>query len=235
MRSLHIMASGITDYVSSGVPGELRGIEYLHKNYGLLPWPTVLAPAINIARYGFTVSHDLFRYMQFSTAKYDFLTFDPTWAVDFAPNGTRVGVGDTMTRKRYANTLEAIAAHGADVFYNGAMANATVNVIQGSNGFMTLKDLADYKAVSRVPVEIEYRDFRIISCGAPASGAVVLSALKTVNGYDGFEKPDMLNLSTHRLVEAVRFAYGEVRNGYHSQKVGASQCPESKPRRSRIP
>ena len=219
----------------SGVPGELRGLEYLHKNYGLLSWPSVLAPAINIARNGFTVSHDLIRYIQFSTAKNDFLTLDPTWALDFAPNGTRVGVGDTMTRKRYADTLEAVAAHGADVFYIGAMANATVNAMQRSNGFMTLKDLADYKVVSRVPIEIEYRDFRIISCGAPASGAVVLSALNTVKGYNGFGEPDMLNLSTHRLDEAVRFAYGEVRNVYNLEDFGASQYPESKPRRSRIP
>jgi gamma-glutamyltranspeptidase/glutathione hydrolase len=31
-----------------------------------------------------------------------FLVEDPQWAMDFAPNGTLVGVGDMMTRKRYA-------------------------------------------------------------------------------------------------------------------------------------
>ena len=180
------MAYATTNSLLSGVPGELRGLEYLHKNYGFLPWPKVLAPAISIARYGFTVSHDLARYMQFSTVKYDFLSLDSTWAIDFAPNGTRVGVGDSMTRKRYADTLQAVAAHGANVFYTGAMANATVNAIQGSNGLMTLEDLANYKAVSRVPVEIEYRDFRIISCGAPASGAVALSALNTLKAPNEF-------------------------------------------------
>ena len=193
----------------SAVPGELRGLEYLHQNYGSLSWASALAPAIKLARDGFPVSHDLLRYMQFSTTSYDFLTHDPVWAVDFAPNGTRVGMGDTLTRKRYADTLETIAQQGASVFYTGAMANATVSAVQAANGTMTMQDLEHYSIVSRKAVEIDYHGFRVVSCGSPSSGAVVLSALKTVEGYSGFGDPSNLNLSTHRLDEATRFAYGE--------------------------
>lgn len=203
--------TGLTcSYVgNSAVPGELRGLEYLHENYGSLPWASVLAPAIKLAREGFPVSRDLLRYMQFSTTSSDFLTQDPVWAVDFAPNGTRVGIGDVLSRKRYADTLEIIAEQGASAFYTGAMANATVSAVRNANGTMTLRDLEEYKVVRRKAVEIEYRGFRVVSCGAPASGAAVLSALKTVEGYEGFGDGGMLNLSTHRLDEAVRFGYGE--------------------------
>ena len=192
------------------MPGELRGLEHLHSKYGVLSWSTVLKPAIKVARYGFPVSQDLIRYMDFATRNYDFLTYDPTWAIDFAPNGTRLGLGDIMTRKRYADTLETIADHGVDVFYTGSMANATIRAVNGANGSMTLEDLKEYKAISRSAAEIEYRGFRVVGCGAPASGAVVLSVLKTVDGYDGFGDTEMLNLSTHRLDEAVRFGYAEV-------------------------
>ena len=41
--------------LASGVPGELRGLERLHKTYGKLPWRTVTKPAVNVARNGFTV------------------------------------------------------------------------------------------------------------------------------------------------------------------------------------
>lgn len=165
-----------------------------------------------MARYGFPVSHDLVVYMESATKKYDFLTHNPSFATDFAPNGTRKGIGDTMTRRRYADVLENIAKNGADAFYTGNVAIATVNAVQAANGSMTLEDLQSYRIVLRNPVEMEYRGFRILSCGAPASGAVVLSALKTAEGYSGFGSPEMLNLSTHRLDEAVRFAYGEVMN-----------------------
>ena len=195
--------------IKSAVPGELRGLEYLHKNYGSLPWSETLQPAIRVARYGFPVSRDLVRYMGFATSKHDFLTEDPTWAVDFAPNGTRLGLGDVITRKRYADTLETIALKGADVFYTGAIARTTIRAIRKANGTMTLEDLRNYRIVSRKPVEISYKGYRIFGCGAPASGAVALSVMKTVEGYDGFGDEEMLNLSTHRLDEAIRFGYGE--------------------------
>ena len=81
----------------SRVPGNLRGLERLH-GYGVLPWSTVVQPSILLAREGFTVGQDLIDKMIFSTAEGDFLTEDSAWAMDFAPNGTRLGLGDTMIR-----------------------------------------------------------------------------------------------------------------------------------------
>jgi gamma-glutamyltranspeptidase / glutathione hydrolase len=124
------------------VPGELRGLEHLHKNYGKLPWSTLFQPAIRVARYGFPVTQDLVRYMASATNyPQDFLTKDPSWAIDFAPNGTLLQLNDTITRKRYADTLEAIAERGADAFYTGPIAEATIRALQAENGTMTLEDL----------------------------------------------------------------------------------------------
>ncbi|RAL63550.1 hypothetical protein DID88_003594 [Monilinia fructigena] len=75
--------------LASGVPGELRGLEYIHKKYGSLPWKQLVLPSVHVARYGFNVTYDLFKYMESATTSYDFLTYDETWAIDFAPNGTR--------------------------------------------------------------------------------------------------------------------------------------------------
>lgn len=36
-----------------GVPGEIMGLEYLHRKYGVLPWGTVVSPAVHVARNGF--------------------------------------------------------------------------------------------------------------------------------------------------------------------------------------
>src|SRR5207249_82555 len=49
--------------LASGVPGELRGLQHLHENYGVLPWSTVLLPAAKVARNGWTVNEDLVNYM----------------------------------------------------------------------------------------------------------------------------------------------------------------------------
>lgn len=94
--------------LAAGVPGEVKGLEYIHSKYGVsliglgnemvyslprvfqvLPWADVVMPSSRLASEGFVVSADLVRYM-FSGMKeagYAFLQEDPTWAEDFAPNG----------------------------------------------------------------------------------------------------------------------------------------------------
>ncbi|KAK5996203.1 Glutathione hydrolase proenzyme [Cladobotryum mycophilum] len=201
-------AASIHGGLASGVPGELRGTEYVHKKYGVLPWKHVIEPAVKVARYGFTVTEDLIRYIN-SANPNNFLTDDPAWAIDFAPHGRLVKLGETITRKRYADTLETIAEQGADAFYTGPIANATIRALRASNGTMTLQDLKNYTVAVREPVHINYRGYKLTSTNAPSGGVVALSALNTVSGYGGFNDPREVNLSTHRLDEAIRFAYGQ--------------------------
>jgi gamma-glutamyltranspeptidase/glutathione hydrolase len=171
-----------------------------------------MSPAIKLARYGFPVTHDLVDYMDRAvTGVENFLVEDPNWALDFAPNGTRLGVGDTMTRRRYANTLEEIAEKGPDAFYEGAIARTKIVALQNANGTMTTDDLKNYAVAIRQPATINYRDFRLTSGSAPSSGAVVLSVMKVIEGYPDIGEPATVNLSTHRLNEAIRFGFGEVR------------------------
>ncbi len=169
-----------------------------------------MQPAINTARNGWSVTVDLVNYMKSATAgQEDFLSKNPTWALDFAPNGTRVGLGDVITRKRYADTLERIANRGPDALYTGPIAETIINALRRANGTMTLGDLQNYTVAIRKPAQIEYRGYKLTSCSAPSSGEVALASLKTVEGYSDFFYPNNINLSTHRLDEAIRFAYGQ--------------------------
>lgn len=81
-------------------------------------------------------------------------------------------------------------------------------------GIITLKDLSEYKAITRAPVNITYRDNRIFSTVAPSSGAVVLSALKVFEGYPATVKVDdpEYDITAHRLIQATRFGYGQRTN-----------------------
>lgn len=168
-----------------------------------------MAPSIHLARFGFPVSQDLINMIE-EIDNPEFLMEDPGWSADFAPNGSLLRAGDTITRKRFANLLEKISEEGADAFYTGEVAEATIAALQASNGTMTMKDLKDYSIVSQRPLAITYRDYRIISSGAPTSGSVVLNVMKTIEGYSSMASSRFLELSTHRLVEAIRFGYGLV-------------------------
>lgn len=140
----------------------------------------------------------------------DFLVNEPAWAIDFAPNGTRLGLGDTITRKRYAATLETISKEGVGAFYSGPIAEATINALQAANGTMTVEDLRNYTVALRNSSTIDYRGHKITSTTAPSSGIILLAILNTLSGYPHFFEPNGINLSTHRMDEAMRFGYGEV-------------------------
>ena len=194
--------------LAAGVPGELRGWEALHQAHGSWPWKKLFGPAIKLARYGYPVNVDLAAAIVEGAS---FILADPLWAETYAPNGTLLVEGDTAHRTRYANTLEQIAEHGADWFYTGENAATTASALLARGGILTVADLAGYRAVVRDTVNITYRDARIFSTVAPSSGAVVLSALKIFENFDG-SAPDgspAINLTTHRLIEATQFAYGQ--------------------------
>jgi gamma-glutamyltranspeptidase/glutathione hydrolase len=189
----------------------VRGLQYLHNKHGVLPWSAVLQPAIKTARNGFPMTEDLYHATQ-RTLKNgkDFLVTDPSWAQDFAPHGTVLGLGDTLYRKRYADTLETIANEGPEAFYTGRIAETMIDAVRATNGIMTLEDLQNYEVVIRDTPQIDYRGYTVTSTSAPSAGVIGLSILKIIDGYEQFFSPESIQLSTHRLDEAMRFAYGQV-------------------------
>lgn len=199
----------ISGGLASAIPGELRGLEEIHKLYGSLPWHTLVWPSIKLARHGFIVGQDLAVYVG-DAASYPFLDSDPAWALDFAPDGVRVKAGERMYRRRYADTLEAVAKRGVDAFYHGPIANATVQTLRRTGGIMTLEDLAKYEVLHRAPATLKYKGFKLTGCSAPSGGTVVGSTLNIFSGFKADFKGDAAGLTTHRLVEAMKYAYGQV-------------------------
>ncbi|RDA91704.1 hypothetical protein CP533_2352 [Ophiocordyceps camponoti-saundersi (nom. inval.)] len=197
------VAGSMSGGLSVAVPGEVRGLEYIHGKYGSLPWKTVLQGAIHVARDGFRVSRDLAKKM--TDKKRYYLLQDASFALDFAPNGTLLREGDLMTRNRYAQTLERIAEKGSAAFYSGELAEAMAKYVQATNGTMTVDDLERYTVISRPVQRIRYRGLDLFTVGAPASGVVGLSILKVAEQYAPTADS---GLATHRFVEAMRFGYG---------------------------
>lgn len=83
-----------------------------------------------------------------------------------------------------------------------------ISTIQATNGTMTLDDLRDYKVETRQPLSATYRGHSIHTVGIPASGAVGIGILKTMEEYPVEDWSSDPNLTVHRFSEAMRFAYG---------------------------
>lgn len=120
------------------------------------------------------------------------------------PSDSQTSPGTVLT---LSSTLERIAEEGADAFYTGPLAESMISAIQAANGTMTLADLRDYKVLSREVLSATYRGHTLHTAGIPSSGSVAVGILKTMEQYPLEDSLDV-DLSVHRFIEAMRFAYG---------------------------
>jgi gamma-glutamyltranspeptidase/glutathione hydrolase len=197
---------------SVGVPGALRGMALAHRQAGKLPWARLFAPAIRLARDGFTVTPRLAN----GLARSGHLTA-ATRAIYTAADGSAIPVGATLRNPAQAALLERIAAQGADSFYVGPQAQrivATVNGAARNPSKMTAGDLASYDAKPRPPVCVRYRIYRICGMGPPSSGGItVLMILKQLERFDMAALGKDSATAWHLFAESSRLAYAD-RNLY---------------------
>ncbi|KAG1350332.1 hypothetical protein G6F62_003306 [Rhizopus arrhizus] len=187
--------------LSVGIPGEIRGLELAHKRHGKLSWLSLFEPSIRIARDGFEASELLVSRVEKGK---DWMSNVKEWTDVYFKNGKPVKKGDIIKRPKLAESLEKIAKHGADIFYEGEIAESLVQKIQANGGIASLEDFKNYKAVIRPTISTFYNGRKITTCSEPTSGRMLLSMLNLVERYQfGIEGATGLNV--HRLVEAFKF------------------------------
>jgi gamma-glutamyltranspeptidase/glutathione hydrolase len=155
------------------VPGAVAGLEAAHRAYGRLPWPELLAPAVELARGGI----ELTRQQAHIHGLLDpIIRFSAEGRrVYSAPSGARLVAGDTLRLTDLADTFEAIARRGAAAIYRGERARAIVATVRDGGGDLTLADLAAYRVVWRRPVSVSYESHDVLSNPPPSSGGVLIA------------------------------------------------------------
>ena len=195
-----------------GVPGTTKAMELAHEQWGTVPWAELLAPAVELARSGSPVGGRLADSISGSFGKLD----DAARAV-FAPGGTPLAATDVLVQPALADTLEAIADGGSDVFYAGPIADALAGTVQAFGGSMTAGDLATYaqEGVEIVePVEATIGGWTLRSVPPPSSGGILLAQMLGMlherdMGTFEVDSVEKIHLQTEasRLAYADRFAF----------------------------
>lgn len=189
-----------------GVPGTVRGLEMAFAKYGskAVAWKDVVAPAIALAEKGFALEawtvKSLNEYVRDSA---DFPEFCRVFGKD---GGWRVG--DRLVQPDLAKSLRYIADRGADAFYSGPIADSIVAEMQAGGGLISKADLADYKAVERVPIHGTYRGYDVYAPPPPSGGGIVL--VEMLNVLENFDMPRRGRFAPetlHLMAEAMRRAY----------------------------
>jgi gamma-glutamyltranspeptidase/glutathione hydrolase len=155
---------------ASGVPGTVMGLWEAHQKFGKLPWAELLTPAIGYARNGFIVADKQNMYGAEAIKQLNGKT-------NFGDYFGGMKKGETFRQPELAKTLERIADKGVDEFYKGQTAELLVAQMQADNGLITKQDLADYKAVWRKPLHVNFNGNTLYTAPLPSSGGVALAQL----------------------------------------------------------
>jgi gamma-glutamyltranspeptidase/glutathione hydrolase len=165
------------------VPGAVAGLCALHERHGQRDLAACLAPAIHLAREGFTLGRK--PVVRLSRTLDCLRRFAPAREL-FLDDGEVPPEGSLRRNPDYAGALELIARDGASAFYTGELGGVLLEDMRRHDGFITAGDLAGYAAIWREPAAGAFAGHSVRTVGPPSSGALVLGGLATLeNGDDG--------------------------------------------------
>ena len=186
------------------VPGAVNGWETLLTAYGRKGLDELLQPAIRFAAEGWPVHPKVSWDWARSEAK---LRKNGTHT--FLPNGSAPRTGDVFRQPALAETLRAIARHGAKAFYEGPIAADMVATLRARGGLHTEDDFAAGLANANFvePITARWNGYDVYQIPPNGQGILVLMMLGMLGGLG--DAPDGIAgaIRAHRHIEAARLAY----------------------------
>jgi len=198
---------------SVGVPGTPRLLELAHLRYGRLAWKELFEPAIALAEKGFPVTP---RFHKLVGEDQGLADEPAARAYFFDERGEPKAVGTVIRNPEFAATLREIAAHGADAYYEGAIARDIAAAVHAHRnpGTLEASDLAAYRVRDVEALCGTYRAYRL--CGMPPSSSGGIAVLQVLGELTRFDMAGMRPGSAqvvHVVSEAERLAFAD-RNKY---------------------
>lgn len=192
------------------VPGFVAVLLQMHERHGRLPRAEVLAPAVRLARAGFTVGALNHRLIARERAK---LAADPAAAALFLPGGEAPRPGDRLVQPALAALLDRIARDGAAAFYEGETPRRIAAKARALGGLLHAADFAAYRAVEQRPVCSRYGDYTVLSAPAPTAGPALAEMLNLAHlaGLHRFGDPTASPEAATRLADLIRVGLADRR------------------------
>ena len=194
---------------SVAIPGLLRAMETMLREYGTMTLAQAAAPAIRCAREGFGTSYTGELTMEDDSVRRK-LDLSPQFRrLYLKPDGSRYRFGEKQVNSELAGLLELVAAEGADAFYTGPVARKMVEQINQRGGCFTLEDLSRYQPKYRTPVKTTYRGLEVAAFAPPSGGCAVVEMLNILEHSDLAAMGHNTAASIHAIAEAMKLGFAD--------------------------
>ena len=186
------------------VPGALNAWETLLKAHGRKGLDELLQPAIRFAEEGWPVHSKVSWDWKRSEGK-----LRKNGSFHFLPGGAAPNAGDRFIQPGLAETLRAVARHGARAFYEGPIAADIVATLRKHGGLHTEEDFALGLANADFvePITSRWNGYDVYQIPPNGQGILVLQILGMLEGLGDAPDGPMGAIRAHRHVEAARLAY----------------------------
>jgi gamma-glutamyltranspeptidase len=186
------------------IPGLVAGLQLLHERYGSgrIRWADLVSPAAALAEDGFVLDASLPTTIVEGRAQ---IGRYAEAARVLMPGGRAPRAGERFVNPDLAATLRTLASEGAGSFYRGSIARRIAEDLSANAGLITLEDLAQYRAIERVPLSGRFRGHTVYSAPPPVSaGASLIEALQVMDRYRSAARPRVVSDPDylHYLIEA---------------------------------
>jgi gamma-glutamyltranspeptidase/glutathione hydrolase len=215
-------------HAASVIPTVVRGLEEVHRRHGRLSWSELIAPAVRLARDGFSVSPYLYRTWDpdrihpMGVRPADKIAAEPEARAIFMPGGRFLRPGETLIQRDLARTLIRIAESGAQVFYDGEIAQMIGRDFEAHGGLFTTDDLRWAAPVVETPLRGTYRDYTLLTDRPPGLGLILLEILRVLEEIDlrslGWNSSAYLDV----VARAMQFAFADA-----ARVLGASTSQDA--------
>jgi gamma-glutamyltranspeptidase/glutathione hydrolase len=190
------------------VPGTARGWETTVERLGRRSLGEVLQPAIHYATEGYPVTE----VVAAQWAHGDELFTADNARRAYLPDDAPPTVGQHVRLPALGESLQQIADEGADVVYEGEIAEAIAGEVQSAGGFMTVDDLAAFSPEFLDPVSTTYNGVEVYELPPNNQGLIALEALNVAEelgaGEEAYDSPARV----HAFAEATKRAFHD---GHH--------------------
>ena len=213
-----VAASGATEkmplrgWEAVTVPGAPSAWAELHKRFGRLPFAKLFEPAIYYAEQGYPVSPIVARFWQEGIDALTPYKNNPAIAPWFATfdvhgNGVAPQTGELVTLPDHAKTLRILADSYCESYYRGELAQRLVEFSDKTGGYLSLEDLADYRAEWVEPVHINYHGYDVWEMPPNGHGITALMALNILKDMEIGAKDT--GDTFHKQIEAMKLAFAD--------------------------
>ena len=195
---------------SVAVPGTLAALHIASRRYGRLPWKRIMQPSIRAVRNRFPLPAACHYFLGYAGDVIYGRSTDGHGALH-DDKGDLLPVGTSIFVPHLADSLEAIAEEGEDVFYRGEIGRRISDHVRARGGTLTMADLDAYRPDIRPSLIVNMRNWTIATNPPPAIGGANLAAMLltfgtgAINAWSGEEITRLIQ--TQRAVMRYRLAH----------------------------